>query len=115
MNSERTPSPRHLRVTFLAEQNGAPERELKRRLIEILEPDATVRRAYLARVAYPETGEAGVALCLPSGVAAPKALVRDISAVFSELFGIDQHLDVVFVTEDDEKRLAEVCRPFFSQ
>jgi SseB protein C-terminal domain len=113
MNQQRIDTPRRLRVTFIGEQDGAPERELKARLIGVLKRHTAVSRAYLAKVSYLENGEGGVALCLPSGVEPPEALVREVTAAFADLFSVDQHLDVILTSEDDEERLSKVCRPFY--
>ncbi len=88
MNPTRVSSPQRLAVRFLG--------------------------AYLAKVSCSGNVEVVVALCLPDDTPNQPAVVRDAAAVFAELFSVDQHLDVVFVSAEDEKRLTRVCKPFFS-
>jgi hypothetical protein len=33
--------------------------------------------------------------------------------VFSRMFGSNQHLDIMFLSDDQERELERVCRPFF--
>jgi type III secretion system (T3SS) SseB-like protein len=106
--------PLRMRLEFLGEQDGPPERELKEALVRLFEAKGKVNRAYLARLSYLETGATGVGLCVPVDAYSVE-LVRAVGSVFSDLFGADQYLDVVFVTEDEEKRLRDVCRPFFKK
>ena len=39
--------------------------------------------------------------------------VRRLANTFSALFGSDEHLDIMFLSEDSERELKKVCRPFF--
>ena len=114
MKPTGTPSPQRFPVVFLGEQGGEPEQALKTKLIELFAQKALVSRAYLARVSYSGNREVVVALCLPDATRAQATVVRDAAAVFAELFSVDQHLDVVFVSAEDERRLTRVCNPFFS-
>lgn len=52
-----------LEVVFVGEQDGAPERDLKSRLISYFQTEPQVTVAYLVRVRY-GTEETKVALCL---------------------------------------------------
>ena len=91
-----------------------PEQTLKAKLIALFSRNGLVSRAYLAKASFSGNGEMVVVLCLPDDTPTQAAVVRDAAAVFAELFSVDQHLDVVFVSAEDEKRLARVCKPFFS-
>lgn len=42
-----------------------------------------------------------------------EALVHKIGRVFGPLFGEGIPLDIMFVTTEQELRLAKICRPFF--
>lgn len=97
-------------IRFLGEQAGGPERELQEALVPVLEP--SVERAYLARIEYTDSGDRAVAICLRT-TGSQEQLVREIGAVFSPMFGDSQHLDIIFLDEAQERRLKEVCRPFF--
>jgi hypothetical protein len=106
-------SPQRLTVRFLGEQDGIPEQELKAKLVTLFKQNELVSRAYLARVSLSPSEEVVVALCLPDNTESQAEIVRGAGAEFAELFSVNQHLDVVFVSAEDERRLASVCKPFF--
>ena len=100
------------RLVFLGEQDGPVEYQLKDRLAQAVLVGSPIARAYLARV-EPDA-ESGVALCL-RGVAggADRHIVRKVAEVFGEIFGAREHLDIVFVSEAQERELRRVCTPFW--
>jgi hypothetical protein len=100
-------------VTFVGEQDGPAERELKTLLAEVFLGSPTVVRAYLARVLYAPSN-AGVALCLNSE-AEDRSLVAEIAKRFASLFGRNQHLDIMFISKARETELMRVCPAFFSR
>jgi hypothetical protein len=100
-------------VRFIAEQDGAIEQDLKRRLIEIFQNTNTVTKAYLAAVDYGDLTTYSVALCLRSPSKPDSALVDRIGAVFASLFSSDEHLDILFLNDEQEKRLQSVCPAFY--
>ncbi len=99
-------------ISFLGEQDGAPERELKESLVRLL-PKLAVRRAYLVRVLYekPETELVALRLSGPPS----EQVVSEIAQVFSSMFNEESALDIMFVAEEEESRLARVCAPFFER
>ena len=114
-------------VDFAGEQDGGPERELKKCLVDSLRP-LGVRAAYLALVSYdqrkgpqsvPPQGSAlpplSVALCLTleDQAVAKHNIVERAGADFAALFGAGQHMDIIFLTDQQELALERVCRPFF--
>lgn len=99
-------------VRFLGEQDGAPERLLKSRLVEAFSRHTDVRRAYLAQI---NVGDGvGVGLCISTVGDADPSLVREISAIFASIFGAHEYLDILFVSEEQEAALERVCPRFFS-
>jgi hypothetical protein len=102
-------------IKFLGEQDGSPERALKFRFINLFREKPIVRRAYLARTDYGDATGANVALCVKSSAGEDMALVSDVSAIFAEMFGIHEHLDVLFVRDDQEQQLRAVCAPFYER
>lgn len=113
-------------VQFVGEQDGAPERELKERLAHSLRPMG-VRKAYLAVVSYGErkgpqnaAGDGAapglnVALCLSlqDEAAEKQEIVQRASHDFAAMFGASQHMDIIFLTDQQEAALNKVCRPFY--
>ena len=102
-------------IKFLGEQDGSPERDLKSRFINLFREKPTIQRAYLARADYGDATGANVALCVKSSASEDMALVSGVSAIFAEMFGIHEHLDVLFVREDQEQQLRAVCTPFYER
>lgn len=100
-------------IRFLGEQDGSPERELKGALVKFFAKDGCVEAAYLARVAYENTSQS-VALCIRSRFGEDPALAGEVGRIFSGLFGAHEHLDIVFVSEPQERELQRVCCPFFA-
>lgn len=100
------------RVEFLAEQDGPSEADLKVELGKWFAGDPHIQRAYLAAVGFQPTDERSVALCIVS--ARPDmTVVKGVSAIFERIFRSDMHLDVLFITDDQEDDLRRVCRPFY--
>jgi hypothetical protein len=112
-------------VQFVGEQDGPPERELKTRLADSLRPMG-IRKAYLAVVSYDErkgpqstSGDGApalnVALCLSllDTAAEKHDIVQRAGHDFAALFGPTQHMDIVFLTDQQEAALKKVCRPFY--
>jgi len=98
------------KIRFVGEQDGPPERDLKELLVPELVSSA-VKRAYLVRVAYDDPSSQEVALCVRGTESA--ALVRTVAAHFATVFGRETHLDILFLTEPQERELSRVCRPFY--
>ncbi len=101
-------------VRFICEQDGPPERELKIRLVDFFQRDRSVKMAYLARVTYGDASRLGVALCLRTQFGADPGMAEKIGRIFASMFGRSQHLDIVFITPEQEASLVGVCRPFFT-
>lgn len=99
------------RVQFLGEQDGPPEQLLKDRLTELFQRDKSVHRAYLAKVSLGQ--QSGVALCLKTQFGADRGLAEKIGAIFGMVFNAHEHLDIMFLSDEQESELAKVCSPFF--
>lgn len=99
-------------IQFLGEQDGPPERLLKKRLSAVFVFHRQLERAYLAQVRYAD--ESGVALCLRCVGGQNPQLAEVVGEVFGSIFGAHEHLDILFVSENQEAVLRRVCRPFYS-
>jgi hypothetical protein len=108
-------------IEWIGEQDGPPERELKRRLIELLNRTPAILRAYLAQVRYRDESEANIVLCLATDCkqatlrSLSSQLVPEIGAIFAGLFGSHEHLDTLFANEQQHRDVARVCEPFFAR
>ena len=98
-------------MQFLGEQDGAPERLLKRRLVEFFMRDNGVQRAYLAQIRVAE--QVGVALCIRT-ISGPDNVAQEIGAIFGAIFGAHEHLDILFLSDVQEASVRTACSPFFS-
>jgi hypothetical protein len=101
-------------ILLIREQDGPPERELKRRLAELFRRDPSVKAAYLARVSYVEAGPLSVALCLRAQRGPDTSVTEKVGQIFASMFGHHEHLDIVFLSAAQEAELAKVCVPFFT-
>ena len=70
-----------------------------------------VRGAFLARIRYVERGVEDTALCLGGSPSEPA--LDDVQRIFWAVFPKSTHLDVFFVTAEEEERLLAVCAPFY--
>lgn len=99
----------------VGDQDGPPERALKSRLAPILDRYDEITAAYLVAVSFEEGAEHRVMLCLVSTAGPNEQAVRDISAVFKELFTSDTQMDILFLSPRDEAGVAGNCRAFFDR
>ena len=115
-----TPPPRkpeEFRVTeirFLGEQDGPPERLLKDQFVQFFRSDPHVVRAYLARIDFGEGTRASVALGLRAEAGSESRIGERIGAIFASIFRSEEHLDHIFLTDDQELQLSNVCNPFYA-
>jgi hypothetical protein len=99
---------------FLGEQDGSPERELKLHIATLLKGEPSVHRAYLARVLYDCAPSWDVALCIAATNPNAQELNNRVGRVFAAIFRRDAHLDILFLSDQQEALLSSVCRPFYS-
>lgn len=104
-----------MQITFVGEQDGSIERELKRHWIEYFNTDVNVNLAALARVIYEGSSERKVALCIRADHADRRALVEKVTLNFKKLFKSTESLDVIFLSEEQERKLLAVAKPFYRQ
>ncbi|MGP0093125.1 MAG: enhanced serine sensitivity protein SseB C-terminal domain-containing protein [Xanthobacteraceae bacterium] len=95
------------------EQDGPFERVLKERLAATFSRDGAVSRAYLAKAEYSDGSGAHVILGLRAGASDESRLAREAASIFTSIFHASRHLDILFLPNHEEKKLAKVCRPFF--
>ena len=102
-------------LRFCGEQDGPPERDLKERLVRFSRRDSSVEAAYLAQVVYGDQSPMNVALCLRTKFGADHGLAEKIGRIFGSIFGPREHLDIIFLDDEQEIELAKVCLPFFDE
>ena len=99
------------RILFVGEQDGPPEQLLKCQLIQFFRRDRSVHKAYLAKVQL--AGQDSVALCLKAQFGIDKGLAEKIGGIFGMIFNSHEHLDIMFLSPEQEFHLSMVCSPFF--
>lgn len=114
--AKRRPTERLLapRLTFLGEQNGAPERVLKSKLRDLFDKRQNVIAAYLVRAHYGDFAKPSVCLglCVASGH--DLALVEDVHDLFAQQFNRAVHLDIAFLSTEQQGAVGKVCKPFYT-
>ena len=83
-------------ITFVGEQDGQPERLLKRRFRECLLARKADCRVYLAQVKYDSEPTSNVVLCFAFASEEPTGLMEELAAIFSDEFKTTEHLDFLF-------------------
>lgn len=103
------------KIQFLGEQDGLPERELKRALMGCLAScGSQVAVAYLMRVSYVETPGVQIALCMRVEESDCAELMSCIGNVFRRLFGATQHMDILFLSEVQHEAIDKVAEAFYT-
>ena len=102
-------------IDFVGPQLGLVEDGLKAAFNEVFVATPTVHSAYLARAYRGNSSAQTVALCIRSAIGVDEKLEERLLVLFRQRFRHDQHLDVLFLVEDDELRLREVCEPFYAK
>ena len=101
-------------IRFVGEQDGPPERELKQQLVAVFKNNPSVQHAYLAQVVYADASDISVCLCIKPDCGDDPALVKEIGEVFAVIFRTEEHLDILFIRDDQEAELKQVCEPFYA-
>jgi len=99
---------------FISEQDGKVEREFKLALADNLSKLKKKIRAYLVRVAYGKNSEEfNIAICFKIEEDNNELLLGETMKTFKKMFGLNEHLDIIFLDHSQEKILRSLCCPFF--
>jgi hypothetical protein len=98
---------------FLGEQDGPPEQDLKNKLVILFGQLRLLNIAYLAVVRYGDAASSNVALCVRGQPGQNRMFAERGGRVFASVFGSHEHLDVIWLTAEQESSVAKVCRPFY--
>jgi hypothetical protein len=101
------------RIDFLGEQAGPVEDDLKARFWHTFAGFPAVQRAYLARLSYGQQSGHSVGLCIRSTSGIDQTLQKRLGQIFTETFNAREHLDILFIRDDQEQELKKVCGPFY--
>jgi hypothetical protein len=98
-------------ITFVGEQDGKPERELKQELVKFFSSRLDIESAYLARVHYDKPEDWHVALCL---VGEPnEEVLGEVGNIFYTMFGQDSHMDVILLNDTQKLEIQRTVKSFF--
>src|SRR5690349_6139424 len=89
-------------IRFLGEQDGPAEINLKDKFVAFFRRDKSINRAYLARADFGEGTKVSSVLGLRTQFGPDKGMVEKIGSIFASVFNSTQHLDIVFLTDQQE-------------
>jgi hypothetical protein len=69
----------------------------------------------LVRVDFGWLSKKSVVLAVRSAIVPDEELVKQSAVAFGELFNSKEHLDICFLTEEQEQSCAQVAKPFFEK
>jgi len=101
-------------VRFTGEQDGPAERDLKDRFVALLRGEPIVQRAYLACAEHGDVSGVHITLCLKCFPRTEDAsLLPKLAGIFGSMFSSQEHLDIRFLEDIEERELRSVCVPFY--
>jgi hypothetical protein len=106
-------------TTFIAEHDGEAERIFKKEICSMLSEYKKDVRAYLARVSYDSVihpNDINVVLCfriIDVIVKKDYALLEAATTVLQKHFGSTDKINILFLTQEQEIALRNVCCPFY--
>jgi len=112
---QRPTTPRHEpELKFVGEQDGPPERQLKSDLIVLFGQRSHVQRAFLVRAIFDDTQAPEVVLAIRSTTGPDEQFVDEIGRKFGQIFNRPAHLDIMFLSPEQEAEASAVCRAFYA-
>lgn len=108
-------------INFLGEQDGKIEKNIKEIWKEILKKFDFIQEAYLPIIEVDESTKhtkSNPALCIypyPINTEVEKGVVDNLSKSFKEMFGPNQFLDIMFLSEEERKKCMNVCKSFYQK
>ena len=121
-------STNRISIDFICEQNGEVECDFKSAVSGLVNKLGCKARAYLARVYYSQehsfgpklvdecristqTNQPHVALCF-SSEGDHQGLMGGATKIFKDIFSTNEHLDIIFLDDNQERNIRKVCCPF---
>ena len=101
-------------IAILTEQDGESERDLKKQLAKMFKKSGKRLRAYLALVQYSAEQDIHVALLIRSDSGEAEILLNQCQHIFRNMFSETNHLDIIFISDDLEQKIRNVCCPFYT-
>lgn len=99
-------------INFVGQQDGDVERGFTTRVAHLLNQSGQGEVGYLCRVHYGDPNDISIAVCIATSGKPNSTTLDGIASIFRDMFGTHEHLDMLFVNEEQESRLRAVCKPF---
>ena len=101
---------------FISEQDGDIERKFKDYIASMLLELKKEVRAYLVQIRYGDEYAVHVAICykFSDDKVDERLVLNKTENIFRNMFGINEHLDILFLGHNQEQDLRKVCCPFFT-
>jgi hypothetical protein len=100
-------------LLLICEQDGEIEQMIKQKFSQLFAAYVEPIRAYLVRVQYTHNHAIGVALCIKT-TKEDINLIEQCAQQFSAIFAANQHLDILFINEQQEQIIRKQCGAFYS-
>ena len=101
-------------INFIGEQDGDIERSFKIALNNVFIKSEKCIRAYLVQAQYTNSSLVSVILCIKTQNGEDEAIVDACTHVFKSSFSCDQYLDIIFISDNQELKIRQVCCPFYT-
>jgi hypothetical protein len=100
-------------VIFITQQKGEIEKKFTSRVNTLFTNINANLTAYLCRVHYGDPKQVSVAVCLASPLGEQVEIVEGVAKIFRDMFGPHEHLDIMFIGEEQHRLISNVCNPFY--
>ena len=100
-------------IAFVGKPSDAVDDQLMERFCKVLAKSHSVRTAYLATVSYGLSSHNSLCLCIGSTAGTDYRLQKILGGLYRKHSFKDESLDILFLRDDQEKRLKKVCEPFY--
>lgn len=100
-------------IIFLPLYDGETELLLKEKLRFAFRFEKRIELAYLVYAQHSNTRETTIIL----GIKAPEeqAIIEKTAVVFASIFDAKQHLDILFISDEQERQIQAIAFPFYKR
>ncbi|MBN2267699.1 MAG: enhanced serine sensitivity protein SseB C-terminal domain-containing protein, partial [Candidatus Babeliaceae bacterium] len=106
-------------ISFICEQDGPTEKELKKEWCALFEKRTSILSAYLVRARYGDQKYSqdnfDVILCIKNTNGNDPRLAQETASIFSSRFNKDEHVDILFINDGHEFKIKEIANAFYKK
>ena len=103
------------KMRMLGQQQGPGAEFLQNEFCHAFSLLPQVKRAYFCVAGYADCDARGAALCVVSTTGQDRRVVEFIAEVVRRNLGEESSIDVLFLSEQLEHKVAQLCRPFYTR